>query len=204
MSATEQGDWVTIYTGRGPVLEALEQSLTDRGITVVRQEYPELGGQFEVGIFGTGSASNYNLAVPADEYESRHDEIDAALQEIAGSGEGDLAAQVQAEEDYDVRGCPACRLFFHDNYAACPHDGTELVPAVDCFGPGQMSPDVVIVGHGAAAEPIAQRLDAAGFTAGLVSPPGWNDTVVSLPWAELIGRTSEAEAAIAGQASLPL
>lgn len=194
----EETAWITVYTGRPPVLEFLEQELQARGFTVARQPYQELGGQFEVGIFATQNASVYNLCVPKEEHDARREELIAAVQEAGGVGAGDEAAIREAEEDYDVRGCSVCGLYFHDNYALCPEHGGTLVPAVDCFAEGQLEPDRVIVGHGEHTAPIYQRLHAAQFTAHITTPDGWSRPVVDLPWSELTGRTAEAEAAIRG------
>lgn len=195
----DETNWVPVFTGRGPVLDLLQQELEARGVTVVRHPYLELGGQFEVGIFATQNASVYTLCVPQEQLEARREEIEAAVQASAGRGEGDLDAQAEAEEDYDVRACTVCRRFFHDNYPLCPEHGGTLVPAVECFAEGQLDPDRVIVGHGYGAETLAQRLQAAGFDAQMVNPIGWKQhRAVDLPWSELTSRTKEAEEILRG------
>lgn len=188
-------DWVEVYTGRGAALRAVEEDLKSRDITVVRTPYA-VGAAFEVGIFGTDEGSTYILSVPPDEYEARREEVDSAVAECGGLGTGDLAAQEEAEEDYDVRACPTCSRFFHDTYLACPGDGTALVPAVECFAEGQLEPDRVVVWNGepAAAEAVAERMRTAGFNVQVKSPSGWTTSLVALAWAELIDRTAEAEA----------
>jgi len=121
----------------------------------------------------------------------------AEFQAVATAGllEENPNAELEAEEDYDVRGCPACLLYFHDTYQNCPGCGAELLPAVDCFEEGQTAPDRVIVGHGSDAEvkDVAARLTAVGLDAQASAVEDWPVSVVDVPWTELTDRTAEVE-----------
>jgi hypothetical protein len=131
------------------------------------------------------------------EFEARQAEVEA----IVGAAQPTTEipdAVLEAEEDYDVRGCPSCLLFFHENYAHCPGCQTELVPAVECFEEGQAEPDRVIVGHGTQdqVKALEQRLRAVGLDAQTFEVEDWPVDVVDLSWAELTDRTAEAEVAL--------
>jgi len=197
--ATDQGDWVEVFSGRGPALRGLEEELERRGITTIRMP-AQVGAAFEVGIFGTDEGSIYLLQVPRDQFEARSAEIEAAVEEFAGTDAGDPAAQAEAEQDYDVRGCPDCGLFFHDNYAECPNTATPLVPAVEVFGAGQLEPEWVVVRDGSETEmrDVAAQFETSLFKARLRTPPGWTRSVVEISWAGLMDRTAEAETIIRG------
>src|SRR4051794_25326103 len=75
--------WAEIFSGHGAALRGVEEELGRRGITVVRMP-TEVGASFEVGIFGTDEGSNYILAVPPDQFQSRSAEIEAAVEEFSG------------------------------------------------------------------------------------------------------------------------
>jgi hypothetical protein len=192
------GDWVPVYTGKGLELAAIEENLKRRGFAVVRGPVEQSGVSIPVGVLGTNAAALYTLAVPASQAETRGGELERAIAEVSGAAPGDPEAMAEAEQDYDVRGCPACGRFFHDNYAACPGDREPLVPAVEVFEEGQLEPERVIVGDGPEpqAQELAERLRAAGFDARAGTPGGWPTALVDLPWSELTARTEAAEAAL--------
>ena len=146
--------------------------------------------------------AGYELRVPAAYAETHRDQIEEAIRSSSWEGGPALneAAEAEAEEDYDVRACPACVLYFHQNFAACPGCGSELVPAVEVFEEGQAEPDRVIVAAGPVehAKAVGERLKAAGFTAEAFEVDGWAVAAVDLPWRELTDRTREAEGLLAG------
>lgn len=193
------GNWLPLYTGAGPTLGLVQTELETLGLTVVRLPF-EVGAGPEVGVLGTTETAVYTLSAPADQVAAHTTEIDSVLDAITGrDDEANSAAQAEAEQDYDVRGCPTCARFFHDTYVACPGDDTELVPAVDCFTEGQLEPDVVIVAHGEppdGAAPVVMRLEAAGLHPRSETPPGWPVVIVALPWGELTDQTEAVEAAL--------
>jgi hypothetical protein len=190
--------WTVVFTGRSVGLDMLESDLKARGFRVVRAEVADLGGTFEVGIFGTQSTQWYNLAVPAEEYASRQAEIEQAVAEASGTEAPNAEAMAEAEADYDVRACPRCLLYLYETFWACPGCGTGLVPAVEIFSAGQMTPDRVIlrVGTESEAKTLEARLARAGFDAQASAVEGWPVAAVDLPWSQLIDRTSEAKAVL--------
>jgi hypothetical protein len=139
----------------------------------------------------------HSLAIPREEHEARREEVEALVGAGGGPAEN-RAAALEAEEDYDVRGCPSCLLYFHENYQHCPGCGAELLPAVECFEEGQTAPDRVIVGHGtdAEAKELEARLRAAGLDAQASAVEDWPVSVVDVSWQELTDRTAEVETAI--------
>lgn len=185
--------WITVYKGCGIQLRLAEERLRSQGFSVTRLHADS--AQYNSRPLHLGSdLVLYKLSIPDDQYLRRRQEVEALL--AAGSGsEEDPAAILQAEEDYDVRGCPRCLLYFHENYAVCPGCEAELVPAVECFEDGQAEPDRVIVGHGneAAVTSLAARLQEADFDAQAFEVEGWTVAGVDLPWSELTDRTAEAE-----------
>ena len=190
-------DWVEVYTGRGVLLDMAEDDLTRRGLTVTRMPYQDLGGR-EVGIFGTQEASLYRLMVPGEEYAARAEEIAAGIAQSVNAPPEDPAAMAEAEQDYDVRGCPTCRRYFHSSFSVCPCDGTALLPAVEVFANEQLEPGEVIVKDGPRAElgePCA-RLLSAGFTATIIHPGDCATALLCIPWEELTARTEAAITAI--------
>jgi hypothetical protein len=192
-------EWISVYTGSGPTLSLIQAELESQGMTVVRMP-TEVGSGPEVGVFGTTESAVYSLNVPADQYSARAEEIGTVLDALAGGDDAaNLSAQAEAEQDYDVRGCPSCARFFHDTYVTCPGDDSELVPAVDCFVEGQLEPDLVVVAHGEppnGADPMKARLEAAGLHPRAEQPAAWPVVIVALPWAELIDQTEAVEAAL--------
>jgi len=185
--------WITVYKGCGIELRLVEERLLSQGLTVTRLHAESVQYNSRPLHLG-GDFVHYKLAIPEDQYLQRRQELEALIAAVSGSEE-DPAAILEAEEDYDVRGCPRCILYFHENYAVCPGCDTELVPAVECFEDGQMEPDRVIVAHGsqAAVKALEARLKAAGFDAQAFEVEGWTVDGVDLPWSELTGRTTEAE-----------
>lgn len=190
---TPPGEWVTVYRGTGVGFRAVQASLEEAGIQTVR--LPGEGVElFPIEASRGSEVILYALAIPAETYEARREEVDALI--AAGSGtEADAEAAREAEEDYDVRGCPTCLLFFHRNYARCPGCGAELAPAVDCFDEGEAAPDRVIVGDGdeTSVRELEGQLREAGFDAQAVAVEGWPVNAVDLPWEEVMDRTAEAE-----------
>jgi len=192
-------EWTPVHTASGLSLRAVEDDLESRGITFVRLPAENIAAM-EVGVFGTQELALYTLAVPADQYALRRAEIEAAIAAMQASSLGDPALQAEAEEDYDVRGCPSCRRYYHGSYAECPGTGEPLLPAVECFEVDQTEPERVVVVSGAPAEMgrLAARLTAAGFNPSVETPEGWPVALVELSWDELTARTAEAQAALGG------
>lgn len=192
--------WVDIFTGRAILAEALEGLLNGVGISTVRAANRHMPNwpPFTEDVVGNGLIW-LTVSVPEDQYQIRRAEIDAAVAEVTGGAEADPEAAAEAEEDYDVRACPACVLYFHETFSACPGCGAELLPAVEVFAEGQMEPDRVIVaaGDAAAMKALASRYETAGFAAQAVAVDGWSVAAVDLPWLELTERTAEAEAVLA-------
>jgi hypothetical protein len=187
-------EWVRIYTGNGLGPGLLEEDLKSRGIPAVRMPFEEAGAATETAIFGQ-EGTTFTIAVPAGEYASRRPEVDEAVAAVAGGLAGDPAAMAEAEEDYDVRGCPACDLYFHHQFTTCPGCGSELLPAVECFEEGQLEPEYVVLRHGPEAELQASGagLEAAEFHPRIRLLPGEAGALLELPWSELTDRTGEAE-----------
>lgn len=144
----------------------------------------------------TPRTAAYRLLVPEAVLEQKRELVDSAVRSATPGGlQEDADAIREAEEDYDVRACPACLLYFHDCFAACPGCGAGLVPAVEIFEEGQAEPDRVIVfdGPAEASKALAERLREARFNAEAFEVEGWAVTAVDLPWRELTDRTVEAE-----------
>lgn len=196
--ALSPSDWVVVCKEKGSILDGIEDALTKRGIRVVRGEAEAPGFNQPVGIFGTTAGALYTLSVPVDELAARRDEIEAVIAELTGAEPGDAAAQAEAEQDYDVRGCPDCRLFYHDNYAACPLTGTALVPAVEIFAADQLEPDIVVLADGSpeALQGAAARLQAGGLHPQVLQPAGPAVSLLAVPWLELTEQTEAVEGAI--------
>jgi predicted amidophosphoribosyltransferase len=192
---TPEPGWATVYSGRGVELRMAEEALVQAGFTSIKT-YEDPANTFPVAAFGTQDLTYYSIALPADEYQARREEIERITSEIRGQSPEDVEAQAEAEQDYDVRACPGCALFFHDTYSACPGCGAELVPAVEIFEAEQLAPDRVIVAHGTAEEmkDLAAQFQAQGFAAQANAIEDWTVAAVDLPWTELIDRTDEAEA----------
>lgn len=190
------GEWVEIFRGVGVRTRSVEESLVQAGFQVVR-----LPGE-SVEVFPIEASRGpelgmHTLAIPRAEHEARRDEVES----LVGAGRtraDNRAAALEAEEDYDVRGCPACLLYFHENYQHCPGCGAELLPAVDCFEEGQTAPDRVIIGHGTDPEvkELEARLKTAGLDAQASAVEDWPVSVVDVSWEELTDRTAEVEQAI--------
>lgn len=185
--------WVTVYQGVGVQLRSIEERLRAQGFSVT-QLHGHSAEMVPLPLHLGHEAVLYKLMLPEDEYLSREAEV-RALVAAGGVTAEDADAIREAEEDYDVRGCPQCVLYFHEQYAACPGCETALVPAVECFADGQAEPDRVIVGHGteAAVKALETRLREAGFDAQSFEVEGWTVDVVDLPWVELIDRTTVAK-----------
>lgn len=187
--------WVGVYTGPEASVRLVEMRLKAFGIPSQRLPGPHAAGAMSE--FYTPHLAGYQLLVPGGAAERQADRIAEAVRSGAapGAADEDPAAMAEAEEDYDVRACPACALYFHDNYAACPGCGAPLVPAVEIFEAGQAEPDRVIIADGdpAAARALSARLREAGFAAEAFEVEGWPVAAVDLPWSELIDRTAEAE-----------
>lgn len=185
--------WTVIYEGLGIRARSLEEGMRMLDIPAVR-----LPGKQEV--YGKlpphvgQDLHSYRIAIPEEQYRARQADVDALVAALNAEVEHPDAMQ-EAEEDYDVRACPECVLYFHENNSTCPGCGTELVPAVECFEEGQTEPDRVIVGHGSEAlvKNLASSLQAQGFDAQAFEVEGWSVDVVDLPWGELIDRTAEVE-----------
>jgi hypothetical protein len=193
----EAGEWVNVYTGVSRAAEMVEANLASLGIPSARLPGEALE-TFPIGVMGSPNEfSLWTVSVPQSAHAGRREQIERAvsLGRLA-AGEEDPEAAAQAEEDYDVRACPSCVLYFHDNYTACPGCGAELVPAVECFEDGQTAPDRVVVAHGPqeAMKALAARFQAARFQAEASEVEDWPVTITDLPWDELTGRTAEAEA----------
>jgi predicted amidophosphoribosyltransferase len=195
----EDADWVGIYTGTGRPVDLIESMLKGNGLPVVR-----LAGE-ETEIIPTALApaaphlAVETLAVPGEVYERHRAMIDGAINAAGvAAGEEDEAARAEAEQDFDVRGCPECGLYFHDFFTACPGCGTELVPAVELFTDAQAEPDRVIVAAGLdlPMKDLGERLKAAGFDAEAFSVEEWLVAAVDVPWRELTERTPELEALV--------
>lgn len=188
-----QPAWITVYSGHGVQLRQVEEGLRQQGFVVARL-HVEAEPFNPVPPHRGSDAAYYRLTIPEDQYLARQQEVHT-LVAAAGGMEEDPDAVREAEEDYDVRACPQCLLYFHENYSACPGCEAELVPAVECFVDGQAEPDRVIVGHGteAAVKELAARLQTDGFDAQAFEVEGWTVDVVDLPWGELTDRTAEIE-----------
>lgn len=186
-------EWIAIYKGRGVPVRSLEAGLRHHGFSVVLLP-DEQTGYPQVQPHSGSELQFYRVAIPEDQYHARRGEVDGLLAAL-GSHAEDPVAILEAEEDYDVRACPECLLFFHENYDACPGCGSTLVAAVECFEAGQAEPDRVIVGHGTVStvKQLESQLKEGGFDAQAFEVEGWSVDVVDLPWGELTDRTGEAE-----------
>jgi hypothetical protein len=189
-------NWVSVYQGPDVSVRMIEMRLRAFGIPTQRlAAEPTFGALTE---FHTPHLAGYKLMVPTEAAQADRERIESAIKSSSWEGgpEEDAAAAAEAEEDYDVRACASCGLYFHDNYTHCPGCGAELVAAVEVFEAGQLEPDRVIVADGIAAEArtLAERFCAAGFGAEAFEVEGWPVCAVDLPWGELIDRTEEAEA----------
>jgi hypothetical protein len=154
-------------------------------------------------VAGVGFTVN-ELRVPPDQAQRFAAEIQAAIGDYAGPG-GSADLEVEAEQDFDVRGCAACGVFLHDWFETCPGCGKELVPAVDVMEPEATEPGPVILYAGTVdrAHALAEVLAEQGFTPEEVQPAGWRHAALRLPWRELIERTNEVEAAVAPHRAWP-
>ena len=195
--ASRVQNWITVYRGAGVQLRSVEAGLEAQGFSVARLH--ELNSEPSATWQHRGSeVAIYELSIPESEYRARQPEVQALVAAGSQSVENPDAVR-EAEEDYDVRGCPRCLLYFHENYTRCPGCEADLVPAVECFEEGQAEPDRVIVGHGteAAVKSLETRLRDQGFDAQSFEVEGWTVDVVDLPWRELTDRTAEAAAVLA-------
>jgi hypothetical protein len=193
LPGAEKIDWIAIYKGEGIRMRSLEAGLRHHGFDVI--QLPEDPRAFpEVPPHVGSEVRSYRVAIPEDQYHARRVEVETLLASVQADAE-DPEAMREAEEDFDVRACPECLLFFHENYSVCPECASALVPAVECFEEGQAEPDRVIVGHGpeAVVKQLEARLQEAGFDAQSFEIEGWSLDVVDLPWGELTDRTAEAE-----------
>jgi hypothetical protein len=194
-----QGSWVEIYTGHGVTLRQIESALEARGFAVARLRVP---GLFDHHRASTSAPEQieYTLSIPLEEYRGREEEIRSVIAAATGTAPSDLEALQEAEEDYDVRACPACLLFLHETFDACPGCGALPVPAVEVFEAGTTAPDRVIVATGAAAEMkrLSERFQEAGFGAEAFEVEEWPVAAVDLSWDELTERTADAEALLRG------
>jgi predicted amidophosphoribosyltransferase len=195
----QEADWVSIYTGTGRPVDLIESMLQGNGLPVVRLP-GESAEVFPIALaHGAEHLVLHTLAVPAEVYERHRAMIDGAINAAGVAvGEEDEAARAEAEQDFDVRGCPECGLYFHDFFTACPGCGTELVPAVELFTDAQAEPDRVIVAAGLdlPMKDLGERLKAAGFDAEAFSVEEWLVAAVDVPWRELTERTTELEALV--------
>lgn len=188
--------WVSVYFGP---LEALR--LIESRLQALEIPYQRLAGQNSLGEGGVEIHSplmlEFRLVVPTSVLQERRGDIEAAILQGGwdGTSAGDLAAIAEAEEDYDVRACPACLLYLHEVFSHCPGCGARLVPAVEIFEEGQAEPDRVIMRVGPPEEVKGRSriLEAAGFHAEAFEVDGWAVAAVDLPWRELLDRTREAE-----------
>lgn len=197
--SSKQAAWISIYRGYGVQLRQVEEALRQQGFAVARLHIEKLLSP--VPPHQGSDSTYYKLTIPEDQYLARQQEVQTLV--AAGGTEENPDAVQAAEEDYDVRGCPQCVLYFHENYSVCPGCETELVPAVECFEDGQAEPDRVIVGHGteAAVKTLEERLRAVGFDAQSFEVEGWSVDVIDLPWEELTDRTAEVETILGLRAS---
>lgn len=197
-----EAEWLAVYSGSGPQLSFVESELVALGLPVLRVP-PEDVGNPEVGVFGSRELAIYELRVPQAELASRGQEVAALLASLKADTAESLSAQAEAEQDYDVRACPTCRVFFHDFFAMCPNDGATLVPAVECLPAGVSEPQSVVLAVGEEAELQAPeaRLRAAGLTPAVTRPQGWSQAALTLPWTELVAETVAAEAAVRGESA---
>jgi hypothetical protein len=187
-------DWVEVYNGSGLELHAVESELESLGIpfSKVVSDVPEATfGAFVLG----PDITPYAVSVPVSVYQDREAEILEAVAVGSPEQPADAAAIADAEEDWQVTGCPNCLRYFHQPLPACPGCGGALLPAVECFREGQTAPEAVVIGCGSREQmqALEERLLNAGFHPRLVVPDGWPTTVVELPWAELTDRTAEAD-----------
>lgn len=188
-------DWVPVHSGPDASVRVIEMRLRAFGIPTERvPARPDLGALSE---FHTPHLAGYQVLVPVEHTEQSRELIDEAIRSSSWEGgpTEDAEAVAQAYEDYDVRACPECRLFFHEPFSVCPGCGTELVPAVEAFSQGQAEPDRVIVAVGLSdgIKALRDRLAEAGFGAEAFEVEGWPVAAVDLPWRELTDRTADAE-----------
>lgn len=202
-SAPHTLSWVPAYSGPQASVQVVEMRLQAYGIpTESVPDNPDFGALSE---FHTPHLAGYRVLVPAEHVERSRELVEEAVRSSTwegGPGEHP-GAEAEAAEDYDVRACPACLLYFHRSFAACPGCGAGLVPGVEIFAEGQAEPDRVIVATGPveAVKALRDRLTDAGFGAEASEVDGWTVAAVDLPWRELTDRTSEAEGILgAGQA----
>jgi uncharacterized OB-fold protein len=193
-------DWVVVYEGTAGSLKVIENRLRAMLIPCVTlpAAAQPMGALAE---YDTPHLVVSRLLVPPEIYDLQQRAIEMAV--VTGSaeaGEVDVAVIQEASEDYDVRACPQCVYYFHDSYLTCPGCGAELLPAVEVFEEGQIEPDRVVVYSGpeADAQEVAGRLQAAGFAAEAFGVEDWPVFAADLPWRELINRTTDAEAVLAG------
>src|SRR6266542_3659852 len=115
-AASADETWVPIFTGRGMEVELVQDDLLRLGIPVERVSDPEdESAALPVGI-GTAEQAFYRLVVPPEVYAGQQAQIEEAI--ALATGRGDPSAMADAEEDYDVQGCPRCRRYFHQAPAA--------------------------------------------------------------------------------------
>ncbi len=196
--------WVPVLSAHEIALDLMRDVLAALEIPSARIGRTDLGPIFAVNVPGGIESKFDTVVVPPGVYEARRDDIDAAVESIRQGEQGDAQAMAEAEEDWDVTGCPNCHCFFHmppdEAGAACPGCGASLVPAVEVMAEGQLTPGRVIVHFGAEQEAraLAARLEGAGFHPSVEGPRGWTAYAVELPWAELTDRTREAEAILWG------
>jgi len=190
-------EFVPIYSGRSPQFDLVDDTLRQAGFTTARK-HEDPASPYPTTVMGVGGLVAFKLFISREEYDSRRDEVELIVRELGGGAGEDPGAIAEAEEDYDVRGCPKCGLFFHDTYQRCPGCDTELVPAVEIFDEGQLEPDRVIVGHGTEPEvhALQRRLHDAGFDAQAFEVDDWTADVVDVPWSELTDRTANVEAVL--------
>ncbi len=195
-------EWTPVYTGFGTELHLVEQELALREVVFVRLEGGS-AGPYGFGPLGSQELSEYTLVVPADQYAAQREDIEAVLASVQLDSAGDPAAQAEAEQDFDVRACLACRYFLHDFFSSCPECGAELVPGVELLRPEQTEPARVVVaaGTGVAMEALDRRLREAGIGSDVEETRTGAVVLTSVPWGELLERTAELEALVRYQSA---
>ena len=197
----EEEEWTPVYTGRGVLLDVLDERLKALEIRTVRTAFEQGGSE---AVFGT-QTSIYTLLVPKEVHQERREEIEEVVASANREYQESGTAATEAEQDYDVRGCLECGLYFHDVFEVCPGCEAPLVPAVELFSDDQLEPDRVIVAAGLdlPMKDLAERLQKAGFDAEAFSVEEWLVAAVDVPWGELTGRTEELEPLLPAKAGKP-
>ncbi|MBM3458193.1 MAG: hypothetical protein FJX77_06645 [Armatimonadetes bacterium] len=186
---------VEVYSGYGTARQTVERELHRLGIPF--QTGDRAGSSpGAVGALQTENSQTRSIWVTEEEYNANQDRIEAILAEVNPASHGDQFAMQEAEEDYDVRGCPACMRFYHDCFAACPLCAGELVPGVELLDADQTEPDCVVVAVGPETDMVnlMARLRVLDFAAEAGRAGRPTLALLTLPWTELVDRTAEAEA----------